>query len=829
MNGPPDSVLQILDRGKLFVAARRGFTLIEVLLVVAVLAIIGGIGVTVVNNISDGTRVSKLENDVAVINSAVQVFQVSGGALPATPTVNNILAELKKTATSASGSKVAGFRGGTIDPRLVAEFQTVAEASSGQTRARWDSTTSQFVLATSGAAGVKRFLLSDAQGEVDPGTAARGTNNPLATTDSWVWEFDDATPTTPSGPSLPSTGAGSNAPPPSVPGTTQLSPPTFDPGGGLHSVFDFPLAVSISDPNPPGVSRIVQQPATLHDGDDVSVAVGESLTNYYAQSIDPTRYTDSGVVSATYSAVPHKLEIELSLPESSMTYQEAGGTMFVNNTAQPTVVPERGIARVASGNLTNVPEPFRDPSRFQVVWTTDGTNPLTSATAQSASSATGGQEVELPFAAWTNDGLTVRAAAKAVDTTYFESSEVSSSTISIDRTTLHQPLIDPPTTSRTADLPVNIYQWLGQAYPASSRIYYATGGTDPGVSGSEPVAGTLFTEFFQVGTTDGSGVVKARIYPPTAQAIWFDPSPVTTAVYTNGGGGTGAVVQDASVNGTYIGSLIITSTKNFNLNSGAIIAAGNLFVRGTPEVETSNGGVIEGRQFLSDGTEVVPASDTRKVIDLNGDPNPSNYRIRLNSGSRIEGKIYRRISIEEPPSVAAPPGPNNNRNNNVNSQPSAPLNANDAANINLNNGAGRVELRPGNWGNINTGSGTTLVIGNVGDTTPTVYNFQRMNVNSNSTLEVVGPVILTLDNGINLSSAVMGNVDHPEWLNLRIHSGNFAINSNATAYTDLNAPESNVNLNGTFRGSVIAKTLSVNGNGVAITQAIITDPNSEDQ
>ena len=69
----------------------------------------------------------------------------------------------------------------------------------------------------------------------------------------------------------------------------------------------------------------------------------------------------------------------------------------------------------------------------------------------------------------------------------------------------------------------------------------------------------------------------------------------------------------------------------------------------------------------------------------------------------------------------------------------------------------------------------------------------------------------------------MGNVDHPEWLNLRIHSGNFSINSSATAYTDLNAPDSNVSLNGTFRGSVIAKTLTINGNGVAITQAIITD------
>jgi hypothetical protein len=65
---------------------------------------------------------------------------------------------------------------------------------------------------------------------------------------------------------------------------------------------------------------------------------------------------------------------------------------------------------------------------------------------------------------------------------------------------------------------------------------------------------------------------------------------------------------------------------------------------------------------------------------------------------------------------------------------------------------------------------------------------------------------------------VLGNSDHPEWLNLTIYSGNFNINSTASAYAMVTAPTSTVTLNnGIFRGGVIANSLTINGNGVAMT------------
>ena len=613
MQESPDSLLQSSRHAHRCVAGSTAFTLIEVLLVVAVLAIIGGIGVAVVNNISEGTRVSKLENDVAVINSAVQVFRVSGGALPATPTVNNVLAELKKSATAASGAKVAGFRGGTIDPRLTAEFQTTAEANTSQARALWDPTRAQFVIATTGSVGVKRFVLSDAQGEVDPGTAARGTNNPLATTDEWVWEYDDTAATTPTGPTLPTTGAGTGITPPTAPGTTVLSAPTFSPPAGNLLYFRFPIPrhrfakqPARRRPHRQTTRRALRRRAHLRRG-------RRFLTAYYSQSIDPTRYTDSGDVSATYSASPTSWKSRSTQPPELHDLRAGWAELFYQNgAALPAAIPEKATAEIAPANLNDIHAAYQSASRFRVVWTTDGSDPLTSATSQSSGGFAGGQIVDLPLANWTASGLTIRAAVQALDTTYFESSEVATKTITISKSTLIPPLIDPQSSARTADLPVNIYLLLPGSLPTILPNFLHDKRHGSASPAAIPPAGrSLPTCSRRAQPTALASSKRGPIRRPTSQngstrATW------ATAIYTNGAGGTGAVVADANINGIYIGSLIITSTKNFNLNSGAIIKAGNLFVRGTPDVNTSNGGVIEGRQFLSDGSEVIPAPTPAK-------------------------------------------------------------------------------------------------------------------------------------------------------------------------------------------------------------------------
>jgi len=809
---------------KLAFGGWRAFTLIEVLLVVSVIAILGGLGVAVVTNVQETSRFNKLSNDVAVINSAVEIYKASGGSFAESSTVDGVLTKLKTRSDATSSNQIAGFRGRMIDPRLMAEFQSSDEASSSQSRAIWNPATQRFEMVASGSAGVKRFLFDDAAGAVNYGTESRETANKLGTETDWVWDYEDGVASAPVAPVRPSVGSAAASTAPTAPGAQQLSAPTFSPASGSFPIFDFPQQISLVNPNAAGVSQLWYDTGggeVLYTGGSISVAAGSGISAH-ARSIDPDRWTDSNPVSGTWQGVPFVLSVALSATNTSISYQQAGGSL----PGAPSI--DLATASVVISNLSEIPNSFRSSTQFQVFWTYDGTDPLTSGTAVSGSTFQNGVvpfTVDFGLARWSSasSSLQIRAAARAVNSSAFASSAVQSLTINIAPTQLAPPYIDPPSTARSADLPIYIYPAIGGYYPVGTRAYYALGGADPGIAAGGPASGTLYSSAFTAGSSDGSAIVKARYYGPQGLTQWFTPSNVSTSIYTVGAGGTGAVVGDATLNGTYIGSLILISTKNFNLNNGSIIKAGNLFVRGTPAVDTSNGGVIQGRQFLTDGTEVIPATDTRQVVDLTGSASPNNYTIRLNQGSTIEGKIFRRVNIFVPPPVAAPPAATGSGNLNISSQPSSAISPSTAANINLNSGAGNVRLLPGNWGNMSAGSGTSFIIGVAGSTEPTVYNFRGLTLNSNSTLTVVGPVILTIDQGISISSSVMGNPDHPEWLNLRVHSGNVSINSSAAGYANLNAPDSNVSLNGIFTGSVIAKTLTINGNGVAITQATVTD------
>ncbi|HEY8902768.1 MAG TPA: hypothetical protein VIM48_03615, partial [Chthoniobacterales bacterium] len=728
---------------------------------------------------------------------------------------------LDKLKTAAALSRMPGLSGRMIDPRLQADTQT--SVPSGAERAFWDGANLKFYTATSGTGGVAQFVLNDTLGAADYGTETRvPTLQPSqATTNHWVWDYTDrlaASSGSLSG-SVPAT-TNASTPPPSAPAAVPLTAPSLSPSGGTYNLSQFKLAVTISNPNPPGTSIIKYRfnggTDQIYRGQSISISPGDSISAQ-ALTIDPDHYSDSSNASASYTATPLKLIVSVSAP-GSLTYQQAGGSMSgATNTAAPT-------ATLTATNLSNIDSSFR--SAMQFVWTYDGSDPLTSSTAQSSSSfdATSSSpnvSADVSIGRWPTTGsLTIKAALRSTNSSYFTNSDSQSASISRTLTTLTSPIINPGSSYRAADLPISIYTNTSATYPATTRIYYTTNGSDPGNSSGNPTGGTAYTGAFQLGSSVSAAIVEARIYASTTYAAWFNPSPATTANYTSAGGTggiVGAFVANANINGSYTGSLILSNPQNFNFNSGARISKGNLYVAGTPSI-VYNGGIVEGRQFLPDGTEVIPATDTRTVVDLNGSVDPSNYKIILNSGSDIAGKIYRRTTTFTMPTVPQPPGPNNNNNLNVNSPLSSPVDPTQYANVNLNNGAGSVTLSPGNYGNISAGSGTTLVLGTAGATTPSVYNFQGLTLNSNSTLQVVGPVILNIDQNININNGVvMGNSAHPEWLDLNIYSGNFQINSSAAAYAEVTAPNSSVNLSGTFQGGVIANYLTINGNGVALT------------
>jgi prepilin-type N-terminal cleavage/methylation domain-containing protein len=813
-------------------AARRAFTLVELLIVVGVLAILAGGAYVTMRNVREASRDQKLEADVAAVNRALDIYEVSGGGgLPDVAStdvqINTVIDKLK----TVSSQRMPGLAGQMIDQRLeVDEMQTSGEAGGSGVRALWNGTTHRFVVANAGAAGVKSFRLNDALGARDYSSEARTPTLQVAqvTTSHWIWDYTDRAASVGGGGggTVPTSSGGSSSSPPAALTASQLAPPTLSQGTGSYSLIAFStLTITLSNPNPSGVSYLVYykngasgSPQYYKPGTNIPVAPGDILTAR-AISTDSTRWTNSDTANGVYSVIPVQLKIELTSPATQLSYQQAGGAMDSIATA---TAPSATL-RVTNPN-TEIPASYLTSSNFDLLWTKDGSDPLTSATATTATFSAGSPTVSISLAVgqWPATGsLQLKAAARvrAAAVAYLQTSDPQSASVARLLTDLPAPSIDPPSSYRSMDLPISIYKGSG-TLPASYRIYYTTNGADPGNSGGNPATGALYSSPFQLGSSVSAAIVRARTYASATYAAWFNPSPLSTSTYTSAGGGNnivGAFVSDASINGTFVGSLVLSNPHNFNFNSGAIISKGNLYVVGTPSI-TYNGGTIQGRQFLTDGTEVLPATDTRTVVDLNGSVEPSNYKIILNNGSTIAGKIYRRSTTFAMPTVDAPPSPNNNNNLNVNSPLSGPVSATQYANVNLNNGAGTVTLSPGNFGNISAGSGTTIRIGVAGSTTPTVYNFQGLTLNSNSKLEVLGPVVLTIDRNVNINSGVvMGNSDHPDWLSLNIHSGNFQINSDAAAYAMVIAPSSNVNLNGTFRGGVIANYLTINGNGVAMT------------
>jgi hypothetical protein len=774
---------------------------------------------------------------VATINAAIQVYTLSGGSLPASATPQAILDKLKTSASAATASEIAGLRGSVIDRRLTTEMQTSSEGAGSQTRALWDGTAKRFVIATSGAAGVKNFLLDDSLAAVDPGTETR-TATVKVGGDGWVWNYTDVAPTASSGPgSAPGTlGDGTN-PTLTAPTTMQLDPPTFSQTGGSIHLVNFDLSVTLSNPNSPGTSQIYYSQggaaAALYTGQTLTVAPNTFITAY-AKTSDPDHWTDSSTDTQTYTPIPVTLSVSLNVPAASLTYAQAGGAMTSGATQTPSA------ATVTLNSLAEIPSRYLDSAKFQIYYTYGGTSPLTTGTAGSAFSGSFvSPSIPVDLANWGSaSSLVISAAARAIDTTMFTSSQVVTSTIGITPTTLTAPVIDPASGSKAVDYPVSIALATGATYPVGARIYYTIDGTDPGDVAGEPSGGTLYTGSFNSGDgTDGVVVVTARVYGPAGYGQWFTPSAAIANTYTSITLADGALVGSATLNGTFVGSLVYATPtsgtmNSITFNSGAQIIGGNLYLPGTPTIRLSNGTTwstatdssfsshIEGWEYDSSGNKTVQT--TPRVIDETGSTEPSNYTVSFNKSSLLEGKVVRRHTSPSFPVIAAPPSPDSSGSTSLNSPPGTALSASNFSTITINSSnVGDVSLNAGHYANLTANNGTAFVLGDPNNPDVTqVYSFQSLNLNSSSDLKIVGKVIVTVAGTINLNSgSVLGNSAHPEWLQLQFSSGNMNANSGSTVYGQLVDPTGSVTFNAgsTFSGSVTTNSLTINSDSVVFS------------
>ena len=163
-----------------------GFTMIEVLAVLAALALVTTVGYVTVTNTSTTAQTSKLESDVDSINRSIQIFQSGGGSLAGLATTDDVLAKLK---TKGDRSKTLGVTSSSLDARVYAVNQTTAEAATSSKRAVWNSSLGRFQIATSGGVGVKEFRLNPDLASSSPTTDTnRSSTKGVASGNGWVWD-----------------------------------------------------------------------------------------------------------------------------------------------------------------------------------------------------------------------------------------------------------------------------------------------------------------------------------------------------------------------------------------------------------------------------------------------------------------------------------------------------------------------------------------------------------------------------------------------------------------------------------------------------------------
>ena len=276
-------------------------TLIEVIIALAVVAVLGGGAYINVTNSRRAADETKLEQDVRVINSAIDAYLASGGNLDGATTPDEVLAALKTRADAASSARMMGMTGSFVDPRTMALMQTSDEASTGALRAYFTTSPSpRFVTGNSGGAGVKAFVFDDAAGAASPTGETRERLLDRATETAWVWDFTNRPAPARTEAQVPEASEVTN--PVASPGVPaiQLNAPVFTPAAGVNPLTSYPLLLTLVNPNPPGSSRIYY---SLNAGPFVlfntpfSISPNTTVTAF-SISLDPSRYITSASATA---------------------------------------------------------------------------------------------------------------------------------------------------------------------------------------------------------------------------------------------------------------------------------------------------------------------------------------------------------------------------------------------------------------------------------------------------------------------------------------------------------------------------------------------------
>jgi len=307
-------------------------------------------------------------------------------------------------------------------------------------------------------------------------------------------------------------------------------------------------------------------------------------------------------------------------------------------------------------------------------------------------------------------------------------------------------------------------------------------------------------------TTDPVGLNVVFTYDgnnpaPTYPGTYAVNATIDDANYVGSAAGTFSIVATATVrhaptlNGDVDGSVQMLTGEYVTLNGNAGVSL-DLLVPGTPTVRLNGKPTYGG------------------TIDAAGLEAPNNYSVTLNGGAVLR-RTVRRIDPLALPVVAAPPQPTGTRYVSLNKATDPIGDFATLRNLTLNGNVGAVVVPAGTYGDFTANGNGSFVLGVADATEPAVYSLQRLTMNGNATLKIVGPVVLRLANGINFNgSGVTGTSGQP--FTIEIASGDLTLNGSVTLNASVVVPNGRVTVNGaaTLNGRVAADNLTLNGNGL---------------
>lgn len=385
-------------------------------------------------------------------------------------------------------------------------------------------------------------------------------------------------------------------------------------------------------------------------------------------------------------------------------------------------------------------------------------------------------------------------------------------------------------TTTPANLPV-VIRYDGSLTPPTNAGSYSVTASIEHLNYTGSASGTLvvspapatitFTDLVQrydgrpkpvTATTSPAGLAVSLTYdggptPPTepgryiVSAVVNDPNYRGTATDTLAIIITSIVRHAPELNGDFDGSLQMLLPESIAINGNTMIS-GEFLVPGTPTLR------INGNPMLG------------ALVDSNGNPQPSNYQIAL-QGNSLLGKLVRRVDPLAIPAVAAPPPPAGTRTVTLARSTDPIGDWSTLRHLTLSGNVGTIPVPPGTYGNFAAGSGGGFTLGVAGSTTPAVYHLQNLTLTGNAGLRIVGPVSLTLANGVTFNANV-GDAAHPQWLTLRVAAGDVKLNTKVVFAGEVIAPNSALKLSAgsTLKGRVTVDRLTISGN------ALLSDPES---